>query len=312
MLMDSLVFRHRWIAVGTSSGGVYVWDAKTYERAKVFSHSSFSGFGWDPKREIKAVDFSPDSTRLVSVSNCGTATIWDIATRNRVQTFGSLVQGVAAAKYSPQGDRIAVATDYSVGVWDSNDGRLLMKTQGGVAPLFNTGLLWSNNHLFVISNGKIKRFEASTGSADSEWPVPDTNSYSCIALPKDGIFIAYSTQRTVTFWDTATHTQLGLIQHSQDIHSIAFSPDDRFLAIGGEYGKIAIYSLPHIAVRILSLDIVVHMNSFLAPIIFPKDNQPASAQALREWANATLACGEWKDALLVAAKVSPMRSARAK
>jgi WD40 repeat protein len=63
---------------------------------------------------------------------------------------------------------------------------------------------------------------------------------SCIALPKHGEFIAYSTKRTVTFWDTSTHTQLGLIQHPQDIRSIALSPDDRFLAIGGEGGKITI------------------------------------------------------------------------
>ena len=135
-----------------------------------------------------------------------------------------------------------------------------------VTPWFNTGLLWLDNHLLVLSDRKITQFEASTGSAVSEWPVPDTSGYSSIALPKHGKFIAYSTPRTVTFLDTATHTQLGLAQHPQDILSIALSPDDRFLAIGGEDRNITINSLSHITVSVLSRWIVVHMNSCLAPI----------------------------------------------
>ena len=100
----------RWIAAGTDQGEVFVWDAETYE--KVFSH------GVD---YVSGVDFSPDSTRLVSGSTSGrTASIWDITTCKRVQT---LVHSgwVRAAKYSPQGDRIATAASHSIRVWDSND-----------------------------------------------------------------------------------------------------------------------------------------------------------------------------------------------
>ena len=132
------------------------------------------------------------------------------------------------------------------------NGRLLKHIQVTVTPWLDTGLLWFNHHLLVISGSTIKQFEASTGSSVSEWPVPDSAPFSCIALPKHGGFIAYSTQRTVIFWDTATHTQLGLIQHPQDMLSIAVSPDDRFLAIGGQDRKITINSLSRIIVSILS------------------------------------------------------------
>jgi WD40 repeat protein len=309
----------RWIAAGTFNGEVFVWDAKTYER--VFSRRE------DHNRdEILGVDFSPDSTRLVSASDNETASIWDIATRREVQTLAH-ESSVKAAKYSPQGDRIATATYDSVRVWDSNDGRLLVDIKVTVTPRYSTGLLWSNNHLFVASDREIKQIEASTGSAVSKWPVPDTNSSSCIALPKNGKFIAYSTRRTVIFWDTATHTQLGLIQHFEVIRSIAVSPDDCFLAIGGLTGIINIHSLSHISVSTLSRWSMVHTNNFLAPIILAcnsiplshihptfqeldiridsaalhsgQRNQRANAQALREWVQATLACGEWKDALVV-------------
>ena len=60
----------RWIAAGTFWGDVFVWNAKTYK--KVFSHR-------DDILNINGVDFSPDSTRLVSVSDNSTTTIWDIS-----------------------------------------------------------------------------------------------------------------------------------------------------------------------------------------------------------------------------------------
>ena len=134
-----------------------------------------------------------------------------------------------------------------------------------VTPYNDTVPLWFHGRLFVISDSKIKGFEASTGSAGQEWPVPEGNVFSCIALPKHGKFIAYSTQHTIKFWDT----QLGLIQHPQDIRSIALSPDDQFLAIGGWEGKITINSLSRTTVSTMSRWIVVYTYNFLAPIIFP-------------------------------------------
>jgi WD40 repeat protein len=247
----------RWIASGTFYGEVLVWDAKTYE--KVFSYKEDYG-------DIHGVDVSPDSTRLVSASDNKTASVWDIATCKRVQTLRHW-NSVTTAKYSPQGDRIATATPDSVRVWDSNNGRLLTDIPVKATALRNTGLLWSNNHLFVISDSTIKQFEASTGSTVSEWPVPDGNDSSSISLPKHAKFIVYSTRDSVTLWDTATHTQLGLIQHPQKIRSIAVSPDDHFLAIGGKEGKITIDNLSRLTVSITW--IVVHMNNFLATIIFP-------------------------------------------
>ena len=224
----------RWIGAGTRRS-CSVWDSKTYK--KTISQTD---------RDVNGVDFSPDSTRLVSASFNSTATVWDLATGERVQTLDHVRDWVIAAKYSPQGDRIATATHEAVRVWDSNNGRLLVHTLVKVTSAPNTGLLWSNNwHLCAISGGKIKQLEASTGTV-LEWKGADSNGYSCIALPQHGEFIAHSAKDIVTFWDTATHTQLGLMQHTQPINSIAVSPDDRFLAIGGQYGKVTTNSLSRI------------------------------------------------------------------
>jgi WD40 repeat protein len=247
-----------WIAAGTVTE-VVVWDAKTYQ--KTFSVQELH------HHTINGVDFSPDSSRLVSASDNSTTTVWDIATRERVQTLHH-ESPVRAAKYSPQGDRIATATHESVQVYDSNDGRLLVDITVNGIPSYNTGLLWSKAYLFVISDNKVKKIDASTGSVVSEWLGPGGNQLRRIALPTQREFIAHSTSRTVSFWDTSTHTQLGQIQHPEDILSIAISPDARFIAIGGEGGKITFKCLSRIIVSVVTCGIMAYLNHLLASIIF--------------------------------------------
>ena len=88
----------KWIAAGTSTK-LFVWNAETYEEIIKYGEGNF----------ILGVDFSPDSTRLVTGTNNCTAIIWDLGTGKQVQTLQH--QGwIYAAKYSPRGDRIATAT----------------------------------------------------------------------------------------------------------------------------------------------------------------------------------------------------------
>ena len=232
-----------WIAAGTSKE-VVVWDAKTYEKAFVLEEDTI----------MNGVDFSPNSTRVLIASRDYRATIWDIAlaTRKRVLTLHH-EGAVIAAKFSPQGDRIATATRNSVRVYDSNNGRLLVHIKVKVTPWYNTSLLWSRQQLFVVSDNKIKQINTSTGLIVSEWPVPEGNEFRPIALPMHGEFIAHSTSSIVTFWDTSTQTQLGFIAHAQGILSIALSPNDRFIAIGGKDGKITVKCLSRIIVSIMTL-----------------------------------------------------------
>ena len=244
----------KWIAGGTYDGDLFLWDAMTYEQ--VFTHKedahyeSCYGYCSDivTDGDVRGVDFSPNSTHLVSASCDGdgvdTTRVWHLATRQQALGLHH-ERGTTAhtVKYSPQGDRIATATCKSVRVWDSTDGRLLVSIEIEVTSDYKTGLLWFNDHLFVVSKNKIKEFDASTGSPVTEWSVPDSHHFSCIILPKHNRFIAYFANDIVTFWDPSTNTQFGLIQHHQQIRAIALSPCQQFLAICGEDEETSIKSL---------------------------------------------------------------------
>ena len=241
---------------GTWYGYVSVWDAETYET--VWKHKEDS-------LDIYAVDFSPDSTKLVSGSWNWTATIWDVASGEKIHKLSHLrkppetntsghetiklqhKQAVVAAKFSSDGNRIATATYQSIHVWDIH-GQLLVVIPATVTPWYNTNLLWFNDHIFVVSGSTIKQLDASTGSTVSAWLVPNGDFHSCIAIPRHGKFIACSTGRFVTFWDTSTHLQISLVEHGENICSMELSPDNMSLAIGGSYGTITTDGLSHFIV----------------------------------------------------------------
>lgn len=232
----------RWIAAGTY-GGVILWDARTYE--KVLSTRA-------DLIPIRAIDFSPDSTRLVRAESLFTVTIYDVPAGREVQTLrylDSLGPGglIVAVKYSPQGERIAAATENAVHVWDSNDGRLLISIKMQVSPWRRNranDLLWFNNNIFVMSTDhKIKQIDASTGAVVSEWPI--TKDCSHIAMPHQTLiaYVAHDNDN-VMFWDTSAHTHRHLIQTPKFIQSTAFSSDGQLLAIAAQLsGKITIKPL---------------------------------------------------------------------
>ena len=223
----------RWIAGGSNRGEVFVWDATTYNQ--VFADRTGSG------SEISDVDLSPDSTRLVSAAGQSTAPIWDIATHQKVRLTLDHDGQVIAAKYSPQGDRIATATHESVRVWDSKDGRLLLDVAVQVGWVRN--LLWCKVHIFVRTiRNTIKQLDATTGSTVSEWSVPRAQ-WPCTALPQHGEFIACSADKAITVWDAATHARLSSIPHTDDISSFAFSSDDSLLAIAPVGSKVIVKRL---------------------------------------------------------------------
>ena len=247
---------------GTLWHEVFVWDAETYKRVWKHREDSRDTKGYN---DIYAVDFSLDSTKLVSGSWKRTATIWDVTSGKKIRTLPH-VQGLIAAKFSPDGDRIVTATSQLVQVWDSKDGHLLVDTPVTVTSRYNNGLRWFNNHIFVVSNNKIKQLDASTGSIIFEWPVPNSDLHSCIAVLRDGGFIAYSSSRSVSFWDISTHLQIGIVKHTEDIHSIVLSPGDRSLAVGGENGTITIKSLPRITVSMVRFWLID--SAYDSPLVF--------------------------------------------
>ena len=234
----------KWIVSGTRSGQVVVWDAESREKASVFK-------GHGRNYVLFAVDISPDATRVASGSDDKTVRVWSRSTGQQLLGPFKHDSGVAAVKFSPDGQFIATAATWfceSVRIYDSHDGRLLFDCPVKVGSHHNQSLAWvrDSKHLFALTHdGKVHYLDVTNGRILSVWGIHSNDDPRCLALASNGAFIAASAHSSVSFWDTATHMQIGsLIHHPLAVWHMAISANDDLVLSHGS--KIILRKLPDI------------------------------------------------------------------
>ena len=206
-------------------------------------------------QDVVAVDVSPDSTRFATGTRAKEASVWSIATGQRL--VGPLKHDVdvTGIRFSPSGEHIATVCPLrSISIFNSHTGDKLITIHTdttGWSP--STPLAWSSDgqQIFTASyHNKIRAFDAFTGTqlTESQTLYADDNIRS-IALATNGNFIATLAGDSfrVAFLDTLTLAHIGpVIENSEDISSISISPDSSRLATAGDRGKIVIRDLGNI------------------------------------------------------------------
>jgi WD40 repeat protein len=171
--------------------------------------------------KVYAVEFSPDGRTLASGGRDGLVKIWDAASGKLLQTLlvvakTSDTYGVTNLAYSPDGQSLAAATqDGSIRVYDTASWQLRQIISAGGKVVW--GLAYSPDGSLLAS-----------GSAD----------------------------RTVRLWNSATGAALATFGlencasvqecgsgHSDVVYSLAFSPDGKLLASGGEDAVIRVWDV---------------------------------------------------------------------
>ena len=227
----------KWVVCGTTSGAS-VWDAELREKVVEVESGEY----------VLSVDVAPDCTKFATGTNSGNANIRSITTGEKLVgplEHGSDVNGV---RFSPDGARLATAcNDSTIRIFDSHNGDLLTIIENLLPGISYLPIVWSthNQQLFAVSeNYTIKLFDSSTGSPLAEWKIHEnSDSPMSIALSPNGKFIASSAGCFVSFWDTSTHTQLGIVEETHKIESIALSPDGCRLAAGSTDSRTSIWDL---------------------------------------------------------------------
>ena len=239
----SVSMDQKWVVCGTEDGAS-VWDGEI--RKKVVEVES--------GESVYSADVAPNCTWFATGTN-GNASIWNIATGERLVGLlghGGAVRGV---KFSPDGGRIATASsdsadDRAIRIFDSYNGDQLISIENPMSVVYpSTPIAWSvdSQRLFATSkDNKIKLFDSSSGSQLAEWKIHenDDSDRISVALAANNKFIASSAGRFVSFWDTSTQAQVGIVEDTQSIRSVALSPDGSRLVTGSEgSGKIIIWDL---------------------------------------------------------------------
>ena len=235
-----LVCGLRLLKRGLGIERVGVWDAQTHEKVlDIKGHTS----------TISSVDISSDSTKFATGGFDNLAFIWSMTTGKRL--VGPLQHNsrVVAVRFSPNGDRIATAVhenldSNSIRIYNGENGQQLLDIPFRIHN--PSSLAWSadGRQLFGVSFGEAKCFDTSSGILLSKWSIHDGSQPTSVILAHNQKFIAASANKSLSFWDTSTHTQIGtVVEHASAIWSIALSPNDDCIATGEENGVVTLRSL---------------------------------------------------------------------
>jgi len=166
--------------------------------------------------KIYAVAFSPDGNSLASSSQDGTVRIWDVASGKDLQTLAINPDGTSttAVAYSPDGKWLA-ATDET--------GRLLLLDTGTWQPRLNLQAHQEGAWALAYSpDGRL----IATGSDDHTarlWNAADGALLHTLGTP-----------------DCASQESCGQ-GHTDKVQAVAFSPDGKLLATGGDDDHIKVW-----------------------------------------------------------------------
>jgi WD40 repeat protein len=186
----------RTLATASSDGSARIWDAAPVAGGEI-THFATEGYIWD-------LELSPDGQLLAVGGFTGPAALLDAKTGERlVELAGEPGTGVYGASFHPAGDRVATAgQDNTIRIWDVRSGEVV--------------LAWTG-HGEGMSGGLF------FGTLD-------------VAYSPDGSRLASAgADGLAKVWDAATGAELLVLAgHTDGLHSIAYSPDGRWIATSSD------------------------------------------------------------------------------
>ena len=216
------------------------------------ANPQITGFNSDTG-EINSMAFSPDGTILATGGEGGTTDLWNTTTGKltRLSTF-NVFHAVNSLAFSPDGAVLAIGGDDGnqglIGFWD-------------VATHRQIGAL----------------IDIEVGSVASVAFSPDGKTLA-ISSGFEGCCVGTGGDSTIQLWNAATHKQIGSAlvgtTATADTYSVAFSPNGKILASGGDNGHDATAQLWNVATgRQIGAPILVSPSESVNSVAFSPDGE---------------------------------------
>ena len=230
------------IVSGSFDRTVRVWDAVTGDELMILRGH---------EKRVFSVAYSPDGKRIISGSYDGTIRVWDAEKGTEIESLIGHNARIEVVAFSSDGENIASGSwDNTVKVWDAETGDELMTLVGHKHGI--SDVAFSPDCARIISgssDNSVKVWDAETGDE-----MMTINGHKgrvrSVAVSPDGKRIVSSCGDTITdsgdnsimkVWDLATGAELMTLR-SNNLRSIAFSPDGNTIAIDSHNGTTLLES----------------------------------------------------------------------
>ncbi len=200
---------------------------------------------------VQAIKFSPDGTRLASLSDPGELTVWEVDRWTIVRQKGGVkttIPHLGWVDFSPDGKALAIGdADHRVHVVDLASGDTVLDVPEAHAESI-TRVAWSPNGSVIASGSGYRGGPTRLWDAASGKPVgaleAHTSWISQLIFSADGrrLYSAGADQ-TIRIWDVGQQRCLATLRGSSDeVWGLALSPDGATLASSSRDGVVAFWS----------------------------------------------------------------------
>jgi WD40 repeat protein len=213
-------------------------------------------------KEVSAIDWSSDGTRIVSGGRDEIAQVWHVPMREPLLTYRghsstdgrSSTIGVSAVAWSPDGSRIASAGNdetaqvwnETVQVWDASTGERILSYHGYFGSVHV--VTWSPDGRYLASLGgwdsTVQIWEASTGRHVLTYHGHTSFVHEVAWSPDGAYLVSGGDDKTVQIWDARTGALLKTYDgHSKSVTTVTWSPDGVYIGSGSSNEQIHVWEI---------------------------------------------------------------------
>ena len=267
---------------------IWLWDIDAKQIIRILE-----GHTW----YVSALAFSPDGETIASASWDWTLRLWNTSTGKPRKIFGEHPSSANTVAFSPDGKTIASANGGLIRMWDTQGASLRLwyaRTGEHLAHYIDHidqvyAVVFSPNGKLLASSGfdsRLRLWDAGTGHHIATL----RGGGSAVAFSPNGKLLANAyggdgITGTIGLWDPHTgELRYVLGPYHGLLNCIAFSPDGKTLASGGQDSEIILWDIPT-AQRRLSLT-TQHTGAVYSVAFSPDGKTLASGsqdQTLRLW-----------------------------
>lgn len=188
---------------------------------------------FETRAEVASLARSPDSTIVATGGYDGLVRLWRLADGSPIHTLGEAGGPIWTLAFSPDGRTLASAgEECAVRLWDVASGSLRHRLEGHKLNIWALGFSPDGTRLASGSFDQMaKLWDPANGRAIGDVP-GHTQAVVSLAWSPAGLLATGGDDDTIRIWDR-DGKPVRTIEAGHHVHAIAFTPDNRWMAVGG-------------------------------------------------------------------------------